>query len=347
MSTMRRFAILPIAMLVLAACQAGENGGEDGGIDSLEDLAGQTVCVGGATTYLDWIEGTLTLPEEAGEVAEVPEGMEATTLPTDIDCAEAWRSGRTEDFQGWLTALPTAQGAIDEGYPVKLIGEPVFYEPLAVAFDASVEDNDSLVEAVDQVIGEMHADGTLTALSEEWYEGVDLTTREGEDAPEGTAPADGSEPVCDAGDHDGHLAEICDAGVLVVSTDPAYPPQSFLNESTGEYEGFDIDVAREIGERLGVDVEFTDPSFDAVVAGNWSGRWDVSVGSVTVTEERREVLDFTQPYYFTPAQMTAFDETVEGAPPASPDESGAGATESAAASPAESMAESAAPSPSD
>ena len=59
--------------------------------------------------------------------------------------------------------------------------------------------------------------------------------------------------------------------------------------------------------RLGVEVEFTDPTFDAVVAGNWSGRWDMSVGSVTVTEDRLEVLDFTQPYYFTPAQMAAFD----------------------------------------
>ena len=54
-------------------------------------------------------------------------------------------------------------------------------------------------------------------------------------------------------------------------------------------------------------MEFTDPTFDAVVAGGWGGRWDMSVGSVTVTEERGTVLDFTQPYYFTPAQMAAYD----------------------------------------
>jgi len=150
----------------------------DSDIASIEDLGGSTVCVGESTTYLFWIDGTLNLPEEAGEIAAVPDGMEATTLPTDIDCAEAWRSGRTDDFQGWLTALPTAQGAIDEEYPVKLVGEPVFYEPLAVAFDASAENNESLVEAVDRIIGEMHEDGTLTALSQEWYDGDDLTTQE-------------------------------------------------------------------------------------------------------------------------------------------------------------------------
>lgn len=151
---------------------------EDSGISSVDDLAGQTVCVGESTTYLFWIDGSLTLPAEAGDIAEVPEGMESTTFVTDLDCAEAWRSGRTDDFQGWLTALPTAQGAADGDYPVTLIGDPVFFEPLAVAFDASVENNDSLVAAVDEIIGQMHEDGTLTAMSEEWYEGLDYTTQE-------------------------------------------------------------------------------------------------------------------------------------------------------------------------
>jgi ABC-type amino acid transport substrate-binding protein len=287
-------------MLVLAACQ-GDGGGN---FDSVDDLAGQTVCVGESTTYLFWIDGTLSLPEGSGEIAEVPEGMEATTLPTDIDCAEAWRSGRTDEFQGWLTALPTAQGAIDEDYPVRLVGEPVFYEPLAVAFDGSVEDNDSLVAAVDQIVGDMHADGTLSELSDTWYEGIDYSVAEGQEPGEPS----GAGPACE-GETDGHLAAVCEAGVIVVSTDPAYPPQSFLNEETGEYEGFDIDVAREIGQRLGVDVEFTDPTFDAVVAGNWGGRWDMSVGSVTVTTERMEVLDFTQAYYYTPAQLSVFDDS--------------------------------------
>ena len=54
----------------------------------------------------------------------------------------------------------------------------MFFEPLAVAFDASVENNDSLVAAVDEIIGQMHEDGTLTAMSEEWYEGLDYTTQE-------------------------------------------------------------------------------------------------------------------------------------------------------------------------
>lgn len=145
----------------------------DSGITSIDGFAGETICVGEATTYLDWLEGTLTLPAEAGDVADPPEGAVSTTLPTDLDCAEQWRSGRFE-FNGWLTAQGIAQGAIDEGYPVTLVGDPVFFEPLAVCFDKSVEDNDSLVTEVDRIIGEMHADGTLSQLSQEWW-GIDLT----------------------------------------------------------------------------------------------------------------------------------------------------------------------------
>ena len=88
------------------------------------------------------------------------------------------------------------------------------------------------------------------------------------------------------------LAQICDDGVITISTDPAYPPQSSLNPETGEYEGFDIDVATEIANRLGVEVAWETPKWEAITAGNWQGRWDMSVGSMTVNEERAEVLDF-------------------------------------------------------
>ena len=55
------------------------------------------------------------------------------------------------------------------------------------------------------------------------------------------------------------LKEIEDRGTLRVSTDPAYPPQSFQS-NTGEYKGFDIDVAEEIAKRMGVEVQWLTPS---------------------------------------------------------------------------------------
>lgn len=99
------------------------------------------------------------------------------------------------------------------------------------------------------------------------------------------------------------LSRVCEEGEIRVSTDPAYPPQSSLNEETNEYEGFDIDVATEIATRLGVEVQWETPEWTAITSGGWSDRWDMSVGSMTVTPERAEVLDFTPAYYFTPASV--------------------------------------------
>jgi polar amino acid transport system substrate-binding protein len=105
------------------------------------------------------------------------------------------------------------------------------------------------------------------------------------------------------------LAQICEDGVVRVSTDPAYPPQSSLNPETGEYEGFDIDVAGVIAERLGVEIEWETPSWTAITAGSWNGRWDMSVGSMTVTEERAEVLDFSPAYYYTPSSIAVPEDS--------------------------------------
>ena len=108
--------------------------------------------------------------------------------------------------------------------------------------------------------------------------------------------------VCETTDAaDDLLAQICDKGVLTVSTDPAYPPQSKYLPKEDKYVGFDIDVATEIANRLGVEIAWETPSWDVITAGSWNGRWDMSVGSMTPTNDRQEVLDFTEPYYYTPA----------------------------------------------
>lgn len=115
---------------------------------------------------------------------------------------------------------------------------------------------------------------------------------------------------------DNKLEEILARGTLIVSTDPAYPPQSELVEggaraantkcasdqhTSSELTGFDIDVAVAIAEKLGVEACFVTPDWTLITGGNWANRWDISIGSMTVTPERMTKLYFTQPYYTTPA----------------------------------------------
>jgi polar amino acid transport system substrate-binding protein len=146
----------------------------DSGITDIAGLAGQSICVGENTTYLQWLTGTLDLPSETIDVVP-PEGVVPVTRQTDRDCAQEWGMGRV-DFPAWMSSSTTVEAAITDGLPVVKLGDPIFYEPLAVAFDKDVEDNDSLVAAVDAIVGEMHADGTLSELSQKWY-GMDLTKR--------------------------------------------------------------------------------------------------------------------------------------------------------------------------
>ena len=111
------------------------------------------------------------------------------------------------------------------------------------------------------------------------------------------------------------LDQVTKAGKLLVSTDPNYAPQSFLNDK-GELDGFDVAVAKEVAKRMGVEVEFVTPDWDMITGGNWGSRWDLSIGSMTPTEDRAQVLWFTDPYYYTPASFAVHKDNTSIKSPA-------------------------------
>ena len=98
------------------------------------------------------------------------------------------------------------------------------------------------------------------------------------------------------------LDDVKRRGVLVVSTDANYKPQSYRNPD-GSWVGFDIDVAREVARRLGVKPQFQTGPWNDITAGSWKGRWDVNIDSMAITQQRTRVLWFTEPYYYTPASF--------------------------------------------
>jgi polar amino acid transport system substrate-binding protein len=149
---------------------------EASGITTLEGLAGKTICVAEATTYFDWLNGTLELAGGAPEPA-TPIEAEVTTFSTDTECADAVVAGRTE-FEGWLTSSTTLDNSIESGAPFVLVGDPVFYEPLAVAIDKAGPEHAALLSALDEIIGALHEDGTLSESSMNWFNGLDLTKSE-------------------------------------------------------------------------------------------------------------------------------------------------------------------------
>jgi polar amino acid transport system substrate-binding protein len=145
--------------------------------DLTTDLDGKKICVGVATTYEDYLKGTLVLGASAPPFEFVIENPEIVTYTTDTDALDNLALGDGVRCDAAMTATPTiAQYVTDSGGKVKQVGEPLYYEPLSIAFDKNDPiDNASLVQTVGKIVDDMHADGTLTSLSEQWY-GVDLTT---------------------------------------------------------------------------------------------------------------------------------------------------------------------------
>jgi polar amino acid transport system substrate-binding protein len=86
-----------------------------------------------------------------------------------------------------------------------------------------------------------------------------------------------------------------------------YPPFGFIDDKN-ELAGFDVDVARAMASRLGLKLKLSTPGWEAVVAGNWHGRWDLCICSMSPTRERAKVLDFPVQYYNSPAVLVVHKE---------------------------------------
>lgn len=86
--------------------------------------------------------------------------------------------------------------------------------------------------------------------------------------------------------------------VLVTSAD--YPPFEFFSTGSGSPKivGFDIDIAKRIGEYLGYEIEVRDMDFSSIIPAIQSGRADFAMASITPSDERAKAVDFSQPYYF-------------------------------------------------
>ena len=97
------------------------------------------------------------------------------------------------------------------------------------------------------------------------------------------------------GESGGQLEAIKQSGKLVIATEGQWAPWTYHDES-GELVGFDVEVAKEIAEHIGVEAEFIEGEWDGLFAGLDAGRYDIIANGVEWTEERAEKYDFSTPY---------------------------------------------------
>jgi polar amino acid transport system substrate-binding protein len=98
---------------------------------------------------------------------------------------------------------------------------------------------------------------------------------------------------CGDGGDEGTTGEA--AATLTVGSDIPYAP--FEYGRAPDYQGIDIDLVREIGKRIGRNVEFVDTSFDTIIRDLAAGKFDMVASSTTITPERKKEVDFSDPYF--------------------------------------------------
>lgn len=98
------------------------------------------------------------------------------------------------------------------------------------------------------------------------------------------------------------LDQIREAGVLRIGTEGTYAPFTY-HDATGALVGFDVEIGREIAERIGVEAEFVEGPWDGLIAGIDANRYDVVINQVGITEERQAKYDFSEPYIASRAAL--------------------------------------------
>ena len=87
------------------------------------------------------------------------------------------------------------------------------------------------------------------------------------------------------------------AETLRVVTDPSFVPFEMMDQETGEMIGFDMEIIREVADRAGFEIDLNTMDFNGIIPALQTGNVDIAIAGITITEEREEIVDFSDPYY--------------------------------------------------
>lgn len=100
-----------------------------------------------------------------------------------------------------------------------------------------------------------------------------------------------------------------DGGTYSVGIDVTYPP--FEYQEDGEYKGIDIDLIRAIAEDQGFDIELEAMDFGGIIPAMQAGQLDIAIAGMSITDERKEVVDFSEPYFEAGLTLVVADDNNE------------------------------------
>lgn len=181
------------------------------------------------------------------------------------DAVQALKQGKVDAV---LIDVEPAKVFVSNNDDLMILDDAFAVEEYAIAIKKG---NDELTEKINGALAQLSSDGTLESIKNNWI---------GENA--------GKSPYTSPDDADRS------GGVIVMATNAEFPPYESM--SGEEVVGFDVDMMRAVCDVLGMELKIDNMEFDSIIAAVDSGKADVGVAGMTVTEERQENVNFSDPY---------------------------------------------------
>ena len=265
MKKLNRLIALALTVCMMAALTACGSVPENT-VFSVDDLCGKKIGVQLGTTgdiyasdYEDLESGVF--PEGYAGEASVIERFNKGN-----DAVQALKQGKVDCV---IIDSQPAQAFVEKNDDLMILEEEFALEEYAIAVS---KEKPELTAAINEALTQLEADGTLTSIIAN-YIGDETKGQFPYVSPEGVDRSNGT---------------------LVMATNAAFEPYEYYEGN--EIVGIDADMAQAICDVLGYELRIEDMEFDAIINAVQSGKADIGVAGMTVTEDRLQNIDFTDPY---------------------------------------------------
>lgn len=229
----------------------------DSGVESVDDLPGKKIGVQLGTT------GDIYASDYEGD----EEGTSIERFNKANDTIMALKQGKVDCVI--IDSLP-AEKFVENNDDLEILDEDFALEEYAIAVKKG---NDELTEAINGALAELKEEGILDQINENYI---------GDDDVKGTCPYVSPEDVDRSN------------GTLTMATNATFPPYEYYEGDA--IVGIDAEMAQAVCDKLGYELKIDDMEFNAIINAVDSGKADIGVAGMTVTEDRLESVNFTDSY---------------------------------------------------
>ena len=269
----KRYILLAVMMLLVAVFSFGCGKTEEEKpakvVAGVADLEGADIGVQLGTT------GDIYASDYEGDEA----GTKITRFNKGTDAVQALKQGKVDCV---IIDEQPANAFVEKNPELSILEEEFAIEDYAICV---AKDNTKLRDQINEALGELQTEGVIANIIRNYI---------GDDT-KGKTPYVSPEDVDRSN------------GTLTMATNVAFPPYEYYEN--GEPTGIDVDMAQAIADKLGMELVVSDMEFDSIIIAVQSGKADVGIAGMTVTEDRLKNIDFTDSY--TTAKQVIIVKTKE------------------------------------